>query len=213
MYLEVKRLEQNDKRYRADRDDLMRSVLGLDSGLVNLDQKNSEGVHSLGNKKKRRPEDDAAPSPAAPPTKKQKDQAAFDKTNCIYRIPTATPAPNSSHLAMKHPVHVPVYLRSTRLPVPKPNTAIRVTELLGELGVSTHRLVMPTRVNLEIFDGVLQAASNLVEMKRQVDRVEQEIRTLKAQKSGGFIPPVERKRSDSVLSTDTSATGRRSRAP
>lgn len=48
LYLEVKRLEQNEKRYRADRDDLMRSVLGLDSGLVSLDQKNSEGVHSLG---------------------------------------------------------------------------------------------------------------------------------------------------------------------
>lgn len=113
---------------------------------------------------------------------------------------------------MKHPVHVPVHLRSSRMPVPKPNTAIRVTELLAELGVSTHRLVMPTRVNLEIYDGVLQAAAGLVDMKRQVDRVEQEIRTLKAQKSGGFVPPVERKRSDSVLSTDTSGTGRRSRA-
>jgi DNA methyltransferase 1-associated protein 1 len=73
---------------------------------------------------------------------------------------------------------------------------------------------MPTRPNLEAYDGVLQAAVSLVDMKRQVDRVEQEIRTIKAQRDGGYIPPVEsRKRSESVLSTDTSTTNRRSRAP
>lgn len=101
------------------------------------------------------------------------------------------------------------------MPLPKPNTAIRVTELLAEMGVSTTRLVMPTRTNLEAYDGVLQAAASLVDMKRQVDRVEQELRTLKAQRDGGYIPPVEvaRNRSESVLSTDTSATNRRSRAP
>ncbi|GMK57062.1 hypothetical protein CspeluHIS016_0309020 [Cutaneotrichosporon spelunceum] len=215
LYLEVKRLEQNERRYRVDRDALMRSVIGLDSGLVSLDQKNAEGVHAVGNKKKRRPEDESgAPSPA-PPTKKQKDQAAFDAANCIYRVPTPTPAPNSSHLATKHPAHVPAYLRSTKMPVPKPNTAIRVSELLAEMGVSTTRLVMPTRTNLEAYDGVLQAAASLVDMKRQVDRVEQEIRALKAQRDGGYIPPVDvsRIRSESVLSTDTSTTNRRSRAP
>lgn len=169
------------------------------------------------NKKKRRAEDElasGAQSPAGPPTKKQKDQAAFDAANCIYRVPQLVPPPNSSHLATKHPAHVPVYLRSTKMPLPKPNTAIRVTELLAELGVSTSRLVMPTRTNLEAYDGVLQAAASLVDMKRQVDRVEQEIRTLKAQRDGGYIPPVDlsRKRSESVLSTDTSTTNRRSRA-
>jgi DNA methyltransferase 1-associated protein 1 len=214
LYLEVKRLEQNERRYRADRDALMRSVIGLDSGLVSLDQKNAEGVHGLGNKKKRRPEDESGVPSPAPPTKKQKDQAAYDAANCIYRVPAAAPAPNSSHLATKHPAHVPVYLRSTKMPLPKPNTAIRVTELLAEMGVSTARLVMPTRPNLEAYDGVLQAAVSLVDMKRQVDRVEQEIRTIKAQRDGGYIPPVEsRKRSESVLSTDTSTTNRRSRAP
>jgi DNA methyltransferase 1-associated protein 1 len=44
LYLEIKRIEQNEKRYRADRDALLRSVMGLDSGVVNLDQANSEGV-------------------------------------------------------------------------------------------------------------------------------------------------------------------------
>lgn len=44
LYLEVKRIEQNEKRYRADRDSLLRSIIGLDSGIISLDQTNSEGV-------------------------------------------------------------------------------------------------------------------------------------------------------------------------
>lgn len=40
-------MEQNERRYRADRDDLMRSIIGLDSGLVSLDQANREGVPGL----------------------------------------------------------------------------------------------------------------------------------------------------------------------
>lgn len=80
---------------------------------------------------------------------------------------------------------------------------------------------MPTRENNSVFDGLLQAAGGLIDMKRQVDRVEQEIRTLKAQASG-FVPPVARRvssadavlihqstRSESVTSTATSTTKRR----
>ena len=48
LYVEIKKMEQNERRYRADRDDLMRTVMGLDSGLVNLDQINGEGVVGLG---------------------------------------------------------------------------------------------------------------------------------------------------------------------
>ncbi|KAK8850634.1 hypothetical protein IAR55_004553 [Kwoniella newhampshirensis] len=118
--------------------------------------------------------------------------------------------PHTSHLASKHPIHQPVYLRSTKLPLPKPTAAIRITELLNELGISAHKLVMPTRGNLEIFESLLQAASALIDMKRQVDRVEQELRTVRAQREG--LVPFERKvRSDSIASTDTTTTNRRSR--
>lgn len=47
LYIEIKRMEQNEMRYKADRDDLMRTVMGLDSGLIKLDQANSEGVLGL----------------------------------------------------------------------------------------------------------------------------------------------------------------------
>ncbi|WWD20813.1 hypothetical protein CI109_105290 [Kwoniella shandongensis] len=153
LYIEIKRMEQNERRYRADRDDLMRMVMGLDSGLVDIDQSNIETVIGV------------------------------DK---------------------------PAHLRSTKLPLPKPTAAIRITELLNELGISAHKLVMPTRGNLEMFESLLQASGALIDMKRQVDRVEQELRTVRAQREG--LVPFERKvRSESVASTDTTTTNRRSR--
>jgi DNA methyltransferase 1-associated protein 1 len=92
----------------------------------------------------------------------------------------------------RHPAHIPAFLRSTKIPAPKSTAAIRITELLGELGISASRLIMPTRENIEVFDGLLTAAGGLIDMKRQVDRVEQEVRTMRAQ-SSGFIPPVARR--------------------
>ncbi|WVQ95451.1 hypothetical protein IAU59_002548 [Kwoniella sp. CBS 9459] len=44
LYIEIKRMEQNERRYRADRDDLMRTVMGFDSGLVTLDQSNIDNI-------------------------------------------------------------------------------------------------------------------------------------------------------------------------
>nr|XP_019050766.1 SWR1-complex protein 4 [Kwoniella bestiolae CBS 10118]OCF29696.1 SWR1-complex protein 4 [Kwoniella bestiolae CBS 10118] len=215
LYIEIKRMEQNERRYRADRDDLMRTVMGLDSGLVEFDQSNVETIFGIDKNKKRKRADEGEPLPPPPPPKKHpKDQAAFDLAHCIYHIPPPPTNPQSSHLASKHPVHQPVHLRSTKIPPPKPTAAIRITELLNELGISAHKLVMPTRTNIEMFDSLLQAAGALIEMKRQVDRVEQELRTVKAQKEG-LLPATESRkaRSESVTSTDTTTTttNRRSR--
>jgi DNA methyltransferase 1-associated protein 1 len=111
-----------------------------------------------------------------------------DAAYCIYRVPPPVVLPNTSHLAAKHPPHVPAYLRSSKLPVPKSHVVLRINELMAELGVETQRLVMPTRNNLEALDGVLVAGAALCDMKRQVDRVEQELRTLRAQREGYVAP-------------------------
>nr|XP_019007840.1 SWR1-complex protein 4 [Kwoniella pini CBS 10737]OCF46621.1 SWR1-complex protein 4 [Kwoniella pini CBS 10737] len=229
LYVEIKRMEQNERRYRADRDDLMRTVMGLDSGLVEFDQSNVELIFgadkvrliplrtsliSPQNKKRKRAEEgEPLPPPPPPPKLNPKDQVAFDLAHCIYHIPPPPTNPHSSHLASKHPVHQPIHLRSTKIPLPKQNASIRITELLNELGIGAGRLVMPTRSNIEMYDSLLQAAGALVEMKRQVDRVEQELRTVKAQKEG-LLPTLETRkvRSESVTSTDTTTTtNRRSR--
>lgn len=51
LYVELQRMEQNARRYRAERDELMRTVMGLDSGLIDLDQDSAEiilGVDKVG---------------------------------------------------------------------------------------------------------------------------------------------------------------------
>ncbi|WVQ81708.1 hypothetical protein IAT38_003833 [Cryptococcus sp. DSM 104549] len=218
LYVEVKRLEQNERRFRADRDELMRSVMGMDSGLIQLDNPSMESVLGVDkNKKKRRLEEESAgpstPAVQAPP--KMAKNPAFDAAHCIYHVPPPPVLPHTSHLASKHPIHVPVYLRSTKLPAPKQTAAIRITELLNELGISAQKLVMPTRQNIEMFDGLLVASGALVDMKRQVDRVEQELRTVRAQKEGlepaAVVAP--QARADSVTSTDTSLTNNRQSRP
>lgn len=78
-----------------------------------------------------------------------------------------------------------------------------------ELGVNGEKLVMPTRSNVEELEGLFGAVTALVDMKRQVDRVSQEVRMLRAQKEGYIPPPASesrKTRSESVTSTDTSGT-------
>lgn len=77
-------MEQIERRYRADRDDLMRTVMGLDSGLINLEGANSEGVlGSDRNRKRKKGELDeplqvtASPVPVALSKKKQEQAAAY----------------------------------------------------------------------------------------------------------------------------------------
>lgn len=48
---------------------------------------------------------------------------------------------------------------------------------------------MPTRDNVVALEKVIHSAEGLVEMKRLVDRVEVEVRTLKAQRDG-IVPAV-----------------------
>lgn len=75
---------------------------------------------------------------------------------------------------------MPVHLRSFKLPVPKPTIAPKVTQALAELGITYSRLVMPTRENCSQLESLLDATTALIETKKVVDRVEQDIRVLKA---------------------------------
>lgn len=54
-----------------------------------------------------------------------------------------------------------------------------MTTLLGELGISHVRLVMPTKENIQHLEGLLDAAGVLIDTKKAVDRIDQEIRTQK----------------------------------
>lgn len=59
LYVEVKRLEQNERRFKRDREELLRTLLGVESGLpevINMvdDEGPMGGISENGNKRKRR---------------------------------------------------------------------------------------------------------------------------------------------------------------
>lgn len=66
--------------------------------------------------------------------------------------------------------------------MPKQNVMPKITAILAENGISISRLVMPTKPNIERMESLQIAVAGLLEMKKNVDRAEQEIRTLKAQR-------------------------------
>lgn len=59
LYIEIKRLEQNERRFKRDREELLRTLLGVDSGLpevINMvdDEGPTGGISENGNKRRRR---------------------------------------------------------------------------------------------------------------------------------------------------------------
>ena len=105
--------------------------------------------------------------------------AHADERNNITHIP-----PQPGQLTTSRNAHQPAYLRGTRLPPLKPDIKNKTHALLAEMHISTVSLVMPTKDNISALEKTIHAAEGLIEMKRLVDRVEVEVRTLKAQRDG-----------------------------
>lgn len=106
--------------------------------------------------------------------------AQLDLANCITRIDPPTNPTKSGHVA--------AHARSSRIPNVRVSSGIHV--IVGELGLSHDRLVMPTRANIEKLEALQSAALGLVEVKRSLDRTKHELAVTKGrleqlQKGGG----------------------------
>ncbi|KDE08276.1 hypothetical protein MVLG_01540 [Microbotryum lychnidis-dioicae p1A1 Lamole] len=100
----------------------------------------------------------------------RKATPAQDAANCIERHP----APSVS--APKASPWPSVGVRSSRIASVKPGVAAKVSSALVELGISTH-LIMPTKGNIEKLDQLQATLSQMVELKKAVDRCQAEIKT------------------------------------
>lgn len=229
MYIECKRIEQNERRFQRERDDLLRTLAGMESGLASLslrvdDPTNSLPPLNIGSRPRVPRRSDgmeldspvannnmiAMPSPYSGPsslpaagsrqksgsvsggaTPKQPQaislssaptvpETSFDPVHCLTQ-PTA-PLTTSS-LTTK--THKPVHFRSSLIPQPKSSLKQKVNAVIQEMGAHPERLVMPTAANLEKLEGLQAAAGGLLDMKKALDRVEQEIRINKARLRGG----------------------------
>ncbi|RPD66839.1 hypothetical protein L226DRAFT_608127 [Lentinus tigrinus ALCF2SS1-7] len=206
LYLELEKLKENERRFRKDRDELLRTLCGIESGLpdIQVDEDGLAGATFDTKKKKKgvagsvEPQTPVTPSantvialPQPQPKKTSAKSAAYgaspathllhleptivvDALHCIVR--TEVEQTSSSTKA----AHVPVHLRSYKIAQPKAALAPRVTQVLSELGISHSRLVMPTRDNLTKFAALIDAAQQLVEIKKAVDKHDQDIQTTKA---------------------------------
>ncbi|KAJ7575004.1 hypothetical protein C8J56DRAFT_976821, partial [Mycena floridula] len=105
LYIEIKRLEQTERRFKREREDLLRTIAGIDSGLPDIveDEPIGDDIPST-------------PSISAPPFKRQQNAM-----HCIICIdpPATAPATKAAHQL--------VYLRTFKLPVPKAAIAPKVT--------------------------------------------------------------------------------------
>jgi DNA methyltransferase 1-associated protein 1 len=205
LYVELKRIEQNEKRFKQDRDRLLRTLLGAECGLPDLPI-DEDGP--LGDPKKRkRGVPNELDSPATPssslfasaiPKRAQSAKSAAEGT-----YPSSPPLfpdqplffsdraiADALHCIQRTdgitPVgtttktsHQATYLRSFRVAYPKAAVAAKVTQIANELGISLSRLVMPTRDTLLAHEALLEAITSLVELKKVADRVDQDIRTAK----------------------------------
>ncbi|KAL0949355.1 hypothetical protein HGRIS_009424 [Hohenbuehelia grisea] len=188
LFIELKRLEQNERRFKRDRDELLRTLAGIDSGLPDVVEDEASLTAPLPGdflkRKKTKSGIGAESEPAGPsntialgPPIIRKPQnaksAAYDAQHCITR--TEQTGSGSTTKA----AHQPAFLRSFKIPFPKAALAPRINQGLTELGINPTRLVMPTRDNCSRLEALIEATTAMVETKKTMDKVEYEIRVAK----------------------------------
>ncbi|KAJ7068454.1 hypothetical protein C8F01DRAFT_1118240 [Mycena amicta] len=174
LYMEIKRLEQSERRFKRERDELLRTIAGIESGLPDVVEDDAQlaGILVDPKRKKRGNELDSPSTPlSAPLLKRTVKSSAADIQHCIIRTEPQASSTKSTHQ--------PAYLRSFKIPYPKSAISQKVIQAMTELGISHTRLVMPTVGNLAHLENVMDAAANLVETKKNVDRVEFEIQVMR----------------------------------
>jgi len=182
LYIGLKRLEQTERRFKKTETNCYTLFLGIESGLPDINGSDDasgnvsnivSGGSSIDTKRRKKGNEiDALMSaisatPAAiqtgqPPKKQQTAKcAAQDALYCIVHTEVpANPSSNKSHTCIL-----------AFLQTPSSQERVRA-ELMAELQVSHPHLVMPTREDCVKLDALLERASQLVELKKQYDKLE-----------------------------------------
>ena len=204
LYLELKRLEQTKRQFKKDRDDLLRSLLSIESGLSDIQLGNDSSLHDLSSmpeiKSMKRTEsaiEADSPSVATPSSSILHSQkrippiknAAYGmsvssltdrprRSYCRRRATLYNAYPSSSSCGDEiiSPNGRP---RSYKLPTPKQATTAKVSQTLLEYGINNSGLVMPARENILYLESLIDTTL-LLETKKNVNRVERDIRVMEA---------------------------------
>ncbi|EAU84382.2 SWR1-complex protein 4 [Coprinopsis cinerea okayama7 len=191
LYVEIRRLEQTERRFKREREELLRTLAGMDSGLPDLveDDGTLLGVTpDVRPSKKRKGVDRDSPAPGvssvSSPVKRLAStrDAAYDAQHCIIRTGDGSGTTKAAH--------TPAFIRSAKIPWLKNNSLQpKIIQAFTEMGLSPSRLVMPTKENVAQLEALIEAVTAMVETKRHLDKVEYDIQVVKqqleAQSEGG----------------------------
>ncbi|CAG7848563.1 SubName: Full=Uncharacterized protein {ECO:0000313/EMBL:CCA66526.1} [Serendipita indica DSM 11827] len=111
-------------------------------------------------------------------------QAEFDAKHYIYRAPVGSALINPKN------THTAVHARSSKFPVPKPILASHLqaahmsppdgqsqppATIFSKLDLYPTKLAMPTKENIELIERVFGAATQLIEVQKQLEKVEADL--------------------------------------
>ncbi|GAA5866151.1 hypothetical protein JCM3774_004099 [Rhodotorula dairenensis] len=191
LYVESRRIEQNYHKIASERAELLHLLGGREGvGIVGSGVQLGVGGGARGisqsakdaEKRKKGPGWEmvagvnALPEGWAGEGSKRRITAAEDAALCIERHPIPT------GIAPKASGAPPSVTRSGRLAPVKSGLAAKVTAALAETGLSTS-LIMPTKGNIAKLDDLQAALSQMLELKKAIDRVQGEIRVHKKKRA------------------------------
>ncbi|KIY74187.1 hypothetical protein CYLTODRAFT_385709 [Cylindrobasidium torrendii FP15055 ss-10] len=190
LFLEIKRLEQNERKFKRDREELLRTLAGIESGLPDIVEDElplSLFDSSKNNKRKRGTADAESPiSTPIPPSATLSALGTTKRTAPVNpKIPPEDPIQCIRHIELSpttpatKAAHQPSFLRTFKLPNPKTSTHVRLVSTLQEVGLTYNRLVMPTEGNVALLHTAVDAATALIEHRKALEKVEADIAALK----------------------------------
>lgn len=206
LYVEIRRLEQTERRFKREREDLLRTLAGMDSGLPDIveDDGGPLGVTPESRSSKKRKgglsgvDTDSAPTPSAvssvsSPVKRlasTRDAAFGEYLPLSLSLRVLTGCKDAKHCIIRtgdgsgttKAAHTPAYLRSQKIPWLKNNSIqTKVVQAFTEMGLSPSRLVMPTKENVAQLESLIEAITAMAETKKLLDKVDYDIQVIKKQ--------------------------------
>ncbi|SPC61184.1 related to SWC4 - component of the Swr1p complex [Ustilago sp. UG-2017b] len=111
-----------------------------------------------------------------------------------------------------------VYLRSSRMLAPRPNLVLKTTQMLAESEPPVGpRLIFPTSKNVEKWENLIGAVTTSLELRKQLERVNAELRITKQRIAAAMNSPNkgagERYGSVAAAEGDASSTAQNASAP
>lgn len=192
LYIEAKRIEQDERRWRSERDELVRTV-----SMSRNDKRRAVGSADLATSASL-----ASTSSEEHPHKRIAKNAAFDTQHYITHPSSQLPLKSSSST-------IPPFSRATKLA--QKITPQRIKDSLKGMGLGD-KLQYPTAANTSKYEGVKEAMAQLLEIQRAHERVAAELRIAK-----GINPPADGQPSAATPASDhqtpTSAPANKTPAP